>query len=672
MNEGHQKVTSSHLKRNAYLYIRQSTIKQVYENTESTQRQYNLRQRAVSLGWEIEQVIVIDSDQGISGATADREGFQRLVSEVGMGYAGIVMGLEVSRLARNSTDWHRLLEICALTNTLILDEEGIYDPKLFNDRLILGLKGTMSEAELYVIKTRLQGGILSKARRGELKVPLPVGFVYNDENKVILHPDKQIQKCFEIFFATFKRTGSARATVRDLRKQGIKFPRFIYKGPDKGQMIWEDLLVSRALKILHNPRYAGVFFFGRSKTRTTVGGKKIIEKLPMDQWVSIIHDAHKGYISWDQYQENVKRLQENSSSYGKKQKRTPPREGVALLQGLAICGKCGKRMTIRYHQRKGQLIPDYLCQINSTECANNVCQNVPGANIEKTIGEILIKVVNPIALEVSLNVQNQLHCRLQEIDDLRKKQVERARYEADLARRRYMQVDPCNRLVADSLEAEWNEKLRILTDVQKEYERRCLSDKHTLSEKQKEEIFALSSDFPNLWNNPKIKNRDRKRMLHLIIEDVTIVKDKDISLHIRFKGGATKSLNVPIPLNAWEIRKIPQKIISEIDRLLECYSEDQIANTLNSRGLTTGKGAPFTRQNIAYIKRKYNLKSRYERLRESGMLTLQEISLLLGIHTDTVKARRKNGLLKAHRYNSNHQYLYEHPSNNHSTKISGS
>jgi DNA invertase Pin-like site-specific DNA recombinase len=274
IHDAHQKVTSTHLKRNAYLYIRQSTIRQVFENTESTQRQYALQQNAIALGWPQEHIIVIDSDLGQSGASAvDREGFQRLVAEVGMGRAGIVLGLEVSRLARNSTDWHRLLEICALTDTLILDEDGVYDPAHFNDRLLLGLKGTMSEAELHVLRARLQGGILNKAKRGELFLRPPIGLAYNAEGQCILDPDQQVRESLRLLFATFRRTGSATATVKAFRQQGLKFPRRLRTGPGKGDLIWAPLQHVHVLRILHNPRYTGAFVYGRSHSRKTIQGE---------------------------------------------------------------------------------------------------------------------------------------------------------------------------------------------------------------------------------------------------------------------------------------------------------------------------------------------------------------------------------------------------------------
>lgn len=283
------KITTSHLQKNAYLYIRQSTMKQVLENTESTKRQYELQQKGMSLGWHIDQIIVIDTDQGQSGAqAADRLGFQRLVTEVSLGHAGIVMGLEVSRLARNSADWHRLLEICALTHTLILDEEGIYDPGHFNDRLLLGLKGTMSEAELHVLKARLQGGARNKAKRGELKLPLPIGLVYNIHDKVIRDPNQQIQQAMVMFFNVFRQTGTACSTVAAFNKQKILFPKIIRSGIHKGDLVWVELTHSRALNILHNPRYAGAYVFGRMRSVRQVDGGCHYKKLGQDEWQVII------------------------------------------------------------------------------------------------------------------------------------------------------------------------------------------------------------------------------------------------------------------------------------------------------------------------------------------------------------------------------------------------
>jgi len=314
--ETNTKIQARHLQRNAYLYVRQSTLRQVFENTESTKRQYALRQRAVVLGWPLERIIVIDTDLGQSGASAvDRVGFQRLVTEVGLGRAGIVMGLEVSRLARNNTDWHRLLEICALAETLILDEDGIYDPAHFNDRLLLGLKGTMSEAELHVLRARLRGGILNKARRGELEMRLPIGFVYDGEGRERLDPDARIQGAIRQLFQEFRRTGSATATVKNFRTQGLQFPRRAFRGPRQGEILWGELEHSRVLWVLHHPRYTGAFCFGRTRQRKRPDGRLHCQRLPTEEWTALIRDAHEAYISWEQFEENVRRLRENARAW---------------------------------------------------------------------------------------------------------------------------------------------------------------------------------------------------------------------------------------------------------------------------------------------------------------------------------------------------------------------
>jgi DNA invertase Pin-like site-specific DNA recombinase len=456
------KVTTSHLERDAYLYVRQSTLRQVIENTESTKRQYALRQRAVALGWLNDRIVVIDSDLGQSGASAaDREGFQRLVAEVGMGRAGIVLGLEVSRLARNSSDWHRLLEICALTNTLILDEDGLYDPAHFNDRLLLGLKGTMSEAELHLLRARLIGGRCSKARRGELRCGLPVGFVYDVNGKVVLDPDRQVQRTLRVFFETFQRVGSCFATVRFFRKRSLPFPRRLRGGPNKGELLWSPLGYSRALQVLHNPRYAGAFAFGQGRWHKKPNGRSAKRKLPRDEWFALHRDAHAGYITWEQYERNEQRLLECAQAHGENRRRSPPREGPALLQGVVLCGICGDRMTIRYHGHgPAQLAPDYVCQRRGIERAEPICQTMAGTELDAAIGDLLLATVSPMAIEVTLAVQREMQARIEDADHLRRQQVERAEVEVEQARRRYMHVDPANRLVADSLEADCNLKMR--------------------------------------------------------------------------------------------------------------------------------------------------------------------------------------------------------------------
>ena len=656
-----EKVNTGHLKRNAYLYIRQSTLRQVLENTESTLRQYDLRQRAVALGWPVERIIIIDSDLGQSAATAaDREGFQKLVAEVSLEKAGIVLGLEVSRLARNSTDWHRLLEICTLTDTLILDEDGLYDPRHFNDRLLLGLKGAMSEAELHVIRARLQGGILNKARRGELQCPLPVGLVYNAEGRPILDPDKQVQDSIRFLFDTFRRSGSACAIVKAFRQKQLLFPRRLKRGPNKGELVWAELGHSRALYILHNPRYAGAFVYLRNRTRLRPDGSTSYTKLPREQWM-LLKDVHPGYISWGQYEENLQRLRDNAYANGQDRRKSPPREGPALLQGLVVCGVCGSRMTVRYHTRQAKLVPEYFCQRNGVDHIVSVCQHVFGEHLDRAVSQILIDTVTPLALEVTLTVQQEMQARLEEVDRLRKKQVERARYEADLAQRRYLHVDPANRLVADSLEADWNNKLRTLTAAQEQYEEQRQNNRAAISEQQRASIAALAHDFPRLWQNPKTPDRERKRLVQLLLDDVTLIQNEAITAHVRFKGGITKTLTALRPLNSWQARMTPAEVVAEIDRLLDHYTENEIAGILHKRGIPSGEGKPFNSRAVARVRRNYQLKSRYDRLREKGLLTIEEMADRLNLSPLWVRAWGAKGLLKAYPVNDKNICLYEDP-----------
>jgi DNA invertase Pin-like site-specific DNA recombinase len=661
MGETHAKVQARHLKRNAYLYVRQSTLRQVLENTESTKRQYDLRERAMALGWRLDQVIVIDSDLGQSGASAvDREGFQQLVSEVGLGRAGIVMGLEVSRLARNSTDWHRLLEICALADTLILDEDGVYDPAHFNDRLLLGLKGTMSEAELHVLRARLRGGILNKARRGELEIRLPIGFDYDPAGRVRLDPDLRVQESLRQFFRTFRRTGSATATVKAFRAEGLSFPHRIYRGPQTGELSWSELDHSRALWLLHHPRYTGAFCFGRTRVRKLPNGSCKHQRLPTEEWIALIRDAHPGYITWDEYEQNLQILRDNAQGPAAGRDRGPPREGPALLQGLVICAKCGDRMTVRYHLQGERRVPDYVCQRHGVEHAEPLCQQIVGGELDAAIGRLLVEAVSPVTLEVALAVQKELENRSEESDRLRRQAVERARYESDLARRRYMRCDPDNRLVADSLEAEWNQALRNQTAAQEHYDKQRASETG-LDDQQRAAILALAKDFPRLWNDPHTADRERKRMARLLIADVTLLRDTEVRAQVRFHGGATHTLHLPLPKPAWLLRQTPAKVVAEIDRLLEDHTDGEIAALLNGQGLLSGEGKPFHRLMVRYIRIDYALPSRHDRLLTRGLLTLHEMAQRLNVCSETLKYWRRAGLLKAHKYDDRGGYLFEPP-----------
>ena len=631
-------------------------------NTESAARQYALRQRAISLGWQVDQVVVIDCDQGLSGASsADREGFQRLVAEVGMGRAGIVLGLEVSRLARNNADWHRLLELCSLGGTLICDEDGLYDPCDFNDRLLLGLKGTMSEAELHFIRARLQGGILSKARRGELKMALPVGLVYDPADRVVLDPDAAVQHALGHLFATFARTGSARAVVQAFADEGLLFPTRVRSGAHKGELAFMPLLHWRVLRTLHNPRYAGAFVFGRHRCHTTPTGALSSQLLPREQWTSLIIDAHPGYISFETFEANCQTLLANAQAHGGDRKAGPAREGPALLQGLAVCGRCGRRMTVRYSDLGGLPAPVYVCQDRCIKAGTTVCMSIPGSGIDEAVGQLVLETVTPLALEVALSVQAEIEARAAEADQLRRGHVERARHHAEAARRRYLCVDPDNRLVADTLEADWNSALRELADAQDDYDRASEAAREALSEARKSEIRSLASDFPALWKDPATPQRERKRMIRLLLEDVTIDKSDVVRIHVRFRGGQTASLTKPLPLSATELRRTRPETVARCDELLDDHTDAEVAELLNNDGHLSGGGMPFQARSVLRLRRDHHLLSHRDRLARTGMLSLAEIATQLGVTPPTVKHWHHVGLLMAHKANDKNEYLYERP-----------
>ena len=657
------KVTAAHLCRTAYLYVRQSSLKQVLHNTESAIRQYDLRGKAISLGWAADQITVIDIDQGHSGASAaDREGFQQLVAEVSLGRAGIVLGLECSRLARSNADWHQLLELCAMTGTLICDEDGLYDPRNFNDRLVLGMKGQLSEYELHFLRARLLGGQISRARRGELIVPLPVGLVYDGARHVILDPDTAIAGALRHLFTTFEATGSATAVVKAFRAAGLTFPWRHKKGPRKGEVDWQPLRHHTVLRVLHNPRYAGAFTYGRRREQKLPGGKTVTTKLPREEWTAFIPGAHPGYITLDQYEANIAKLAANAAAHGRDRSAGPPREGAALLQGIIICGRCGLRMTIRYHHHRDQQIPTYMCQRDGIENGRPPCAAIPGGDLDQAVGQLLIATLTPLAAEAAFQVSAELEHRAAEADALRAAHVERAQYHADLARRRYLAVDPANRLVASTLEADWNTALRALNDAQETYDRARREHAAQLTNAQKARIAQLVTDLPAIWHDPATPQRERKRITRLLLTDVTVTKTGDsITAHVRLAGGQDRTLTVPAPLPIGDQRRTPAEVVTAIDELLDQHTSGEIASILNQRGLVSGTSEPFHRLIIDHIIRAYRLRSRRQRLRQTGMLTLAETAAAHGVHPHTIKAWRRAGIVSAQRYNDKGEYLYYPP-----------
>jgi DNA invertase Pin-like site-specific DNA recombinase len=652
-----RKISAHHLKRRAYLYIRQSTIFQTEQNRESTERQYRFREQAVSLGWHSEQVVVIDDDLGQSAADAgQRPGFQRLVADVSLGLVGIVLSLEVSRLARNCSDWHRLLELCALSNTLILDEDGLYDPNLFNDRLLLGLRGTMSEAELHFLRGRLEGGKLNKARRGELRTPLPAGLLYDGASRIVLDPDREVQAAILGIFHTFQATGSAWMTVCRMSEAGVRLPVRLRTGKRAGQIGWVPPTLSRVLHVLKNPRYAGVYFYGRTRQKKGLPSGT----LPREQWKVYIPNAHPGYISPEEYEANQRTLQQNSVAGRAQGAVTAAREGPALLQGLLVCGRCGRRMSLRYQYRRGRVNPTYYCQRQATEYGGALCQQIPGGCVDQAVSRLAVEALTHEAVEVALAVYEELGRQHEEFAALHRNRIERARHEADVAERQFLLVNPENRLVADNLERRWNDALRAVAEAEEAFAQWGRQHPAPLDTQAAQRVRDLVGDFPAVWDHPRTTARQRKQMLRLLIQDVTLIRQEQITISVRWKGGATSALCVPVPLNGFEARRTDQKVLRSIAAWAERQTDEEIAERLNREGMRTGTGQPFTYDAVRRLRREKGIAGLKEHLRQVGMWTAEEIGQQTGIAESTLRNWRKAGYLRAIHCDRKH-WLYEFP-----------
>ena len=655
------KVTPARLRRDAYLYIRQSTLYQVINNTESTGRQYDLKSRAVALGWREDKIHVIDIDQGHSGASAaDRAGFQHLVAEVSLGRAGIVLGLECSRLARDSADWQQLVKICAHAGTLILDEDGLYDPAIFNDRVLLGMKGQISEFELHFLRARMRGGILAKARRGELALALPAGLAYDHHGQVVLDPDAGVRHAMQMLFDTFTATGSAFGVVRAFREQQLTFPARHHRGPRRGELFFQPLTHDRVITILHNPAYAGAYAYGRARHTTDLDGHHHTTVKPIREWTVLIKDHHPGYLTWAQYEANLAVLTANAAAHGEDRAAGPPREGTALLQGLVVCGRCGRRMTIRYHSRHGTQIPGYVCQNDGIRTAQPICQHLTGDVIDSAVGDLILTNLTPAAIEVSLAVSDELIAQAERADQLRRAHVQRAEQAADAARHRYLAVDAANRLVADTLEADWNTALRALAAARDDY-RKATATATALDQQQRDKIRALAVDLPALWNDPGTPMRDRKRLIRLLITDVTLTRGQDtITVAVRFPAGRHHVLRLPVPLNAWQRRKTSGEVTGLISDLLDSCTYAQAADQLNAAGHTSSGGHPWDGDRVAKLANHDQMPSHDQRLQDRGLLTLTQITADLGAHPSSIKRWHRLGLITGEQADDRGVFRY-HP-----------
>jgi hypothetical protein len=413
------------------------------------------------------------------------------------------------------------------------------------------------------------------------------------------------------------------------------------------------------IQILHNPRYAGAFVYGRYRTVPTITSRaKRVLKVARDDWSVLIRDAHPGYISWDEFERNQITLKQNVAGFSPTSRGTVPREGVGLLQGRVICGRCGARMRVRYQHLQTVLVPYYQCAEETVRRAGKMCQSIHGRDIDQAISTLLLDTVAPAALEVALAVQDEIAGRIKQADTLRHSQLERARYDAEIARRRYLKVDPDNRLVADTLEADWNDRLRRLDLLQQEHERQRKADQGLLTNEARARILALSADFPRVWNDPRTEPLERKRMVALLIEDVTLIKAENIAIHVRFRGGRTVSLSVERPKSIALVRKTRPEVVAKLDELLERCSDREASAQLNALGYQNWKGEPFTAKRARYVRIVYGLKSRFDRLRARGFLTGAEMARELGVCTQQIANLGRDGVLTREAYSNDQRWLY--------------
>jgi DNA invertase Pin-like site-specific DNA recombinase len=606
------KIQSTHCDRIAFVYVRQSTPLQVIENRESTERQYHLRERAIELGWPSSRVEVIDEDQGRSGSTAaHRTGFQRLAAEVVLGKVGIVLMLEASRLARNNSDWYRLIEICGVSGTLIADESAVYNPREPNDRLLLGVKGTLSEAELFTLRTRLYEGRWNKARKGLLHFPLPVGYVQTATNNWILDPDTQVRERLDYVFDSFRRHGVVRAVVRDLKEQGLELPTRLTAKEGYGSLVWKTPTLSAVIRILHNPAYAGAYVYGRweylSDRRSPKTGKASAHARSMAQWPVKIPEHHPAYVRWEEFVKNQEQLRENWSHEGN---RGVPREGRALLQGIVYCGVCGRRMSVQDRTAKEHRSPSYVCGRGYQDGDEKTCQCMTSRPVDAAVVEVLLAAVSPISLRVATQVLDQVEQDLIAQRRQRELQLEQARYEARLAQRQYDAVDPSNRLVAGELERRWNEKLERVAQLERTYAQAEQDAEWNLTAQERAAITELSRDLPAIWRAETTTNQERKKLLRMAIESVQldgVSQIGQVEVQIRWRSGTITSLIVNRSKPGEGSLKTPAEAVSRIHEMAQRRTYAEIAAVLNRAGLRSAFGRRFTSQHVGYVCRRDGL-----------------------------------------------------------------
>ena len=585
------KIQSRHGERLAVVYVRQSTAQQVLEHRESTALQYALRSRAINWGWPPDRVLVIDDDQGRSGASAQgREGFQRLLSEVALDHVGLVLGIEMSRLARSCKDWHQLLELCALFGTLLGDQDGVYDPREYNDRLLLGLKGTLSEAELHLLQQRMHQGLLNKARRGELFCHPPLGYVRLPTGGLALDPDQQVQDVVRLVFDRFEDLGTVNALLRFLVNHDVRLPVRLTSGPQKGQVEWRPVRRHVLQNLLHHPIYAGAYTWGRRAVdpRKRIPGRAGTgrRRVPPEQCQVLLKDRCPAYISWERFQVHQQKLLDNQA---RGHWRGVVREGSALLKGLLICGRCGCRMTVTYpgsttHDRYAR----YNCCRRAVTYGESLCQNLAAHGLDDLVAQRVLAVLEPAALELSLSAASDIQRQRQQLDHHWQQRLERSRQEADRAARQYHAVEPENRLVARELERQWEQSLLGLRNLQDAYDRFRQDQPGELRDADGQQIRALAQDIPALWHAAQTTPQDRQTIVRHLIQQIVVTAPKgnpQVEFAIHWAGGFVSRHHLTRPVGRYQHLPEYLQLLARIRELRDQrLTSTQIADQLNREG----------------------------------------------------------------------------------------
>lgn len=595
------KIESQHLSRLAMIYVRQSSARQVRENVESTQLQYELARRAAAYGWPDEQIVTIDDDLGVSGRSLEgRAGFQRLLAEISLNHVGMVMGIEMSRLARNCRDWHQLLELCAVFGSLLGDADGIYNPREHNDRLLLGLKGTMSEAELHVLQGRLDGGRKNKARRGEYFCGAPIGYVRTRDG-VALEPDQQAQDVVRLLFNKFDELGSANGVLKYFHDHQILVGRRRNNGPQPDAVTWRTASRSTILHILKHPMYAGAYVFGRSRAVNvaTVDGnhRSVQRRVAKDDWPVLLHDSVPAYISWNQWESNQEKLRKNSTQFGFSSVR-----GRSLLAGRIDCGRCGARMPVHYRDSD----PYFSCCMAQMLYGEARCQSFNGRWLEPLVADLVINAMQPASIQLSLQATESIEEERQRLERHHRQSVERATYKADLERRRYEVVDPANRLVAVELERDWEAALQSQRRAEEQLNRFRQQTPAALTSDDRSSIIALSSDFHRLWNSPSTSNLDRQNLIRILIDRIEVEAvngTERLAVTIHWSGGFTSHHESRRSVQAFEDLEDSAALLRRAQELYnQGYSEGDIVTQLNREGFRPARAGAFTKTSLPALK----------------------------------------------------------------------